>query len=931
MGSAYGFGQPLTPAAEPSASAAFDASVTRTDDWPSLLQGGATNGHSRDRPSHERAFGYRSVTDLCTEKSRKEELHEEITRNYLTSLPPAYEASFTEERVTDSTPPPQFPELRASSPIFGLNSRRGVSLTSLQLGHSRQLCDGVHLAVRSYTAKKGRERRVYSVTNSKLSRLEFSIDLSEFDVREASWLQTNSSNDSLRRRTIQTGAREVAEVGTVDYLWNPNISGQEPRLRCEWRHFPGPDKLSASYAIDDDIKNEVLRMYQFGITGEKLSTAGAIVQACKRAGIAKFIDVSFPPCEKVIYGDLRPKSLTSIVWRRASDILGDEGKQVHLFGERHAHPCDIKPGALGDNWFLAALAALAEHAPSLLAGVFGSAAASPEGVYAIRCWKHGVETTVIIDDYFPCCAMTGQPCFSCTRNGEIWVPLLEKAWAKLHGSYSSLEGGLVFRAMMEISGLAGKCLPLQPALANSRTPQGSHQTELRRQRELTRVLHSLLAAGDVTVATCSGGPGVQEGEDAVDPPEDDLPGHAFVVLKIQEVEGTILFRLRNPWNSFDWNGKWCNSSLRWTQAAMEQAKHNPDEEDGTFWLSEEEVFRYFSHFHILHCRAGHAAQSENVTMWQHLSHTVHLVGPRGEQQGLVSALQLMLPAPMEGLCAVWQRNRAELVNDTVAHKQIAFAIYGPLHSVGREVVRTNAWASRELVAAVPRMEPGLYWVTIWCCDSEAGRAVTAAEALDEFIPRECEPATFHTYLEPSPRCDTEAQPTKVAKRDAVTLLPLRLQASQPIESYIIGDAGVGNIYDHSHLSFASGWLPDRSFAIAVRSKAQHGHHISLRVDFTRTVGMELIPGIIAKILQPLSLELLVEGTDWHLVTTLVPKAAEQRIRYHATWVPSWLAGVVRDYGVTDSFGASIEERQRVEEVSHTEPIGNAGGYTVLCT
>ena len=55
-------------------------------------------------------------------------------------------------------------------------------------------------------------------------------------------------------------------------------------------------------------------------------------------------------------------------------------------------------------------------------------------------YVNGYETPVIVDDYLP--VRYGKPCFANSREGELWVILLEKAWAKLQGSYARTESGL---------------------------------------------------------------------------------------------------------------------------------------------------------------------------------------------------------------------------------------------------------------------------------------------------------------------------------------------------------------------------------------------------------------------------------------------------------------------------------------------------------
>lgn len=54
----------------------------------------------------------------------------------------------------------------------------------------------------------------------------------------------------------------------------------------------------------------------------------------------------------------------------------------------------------------------------------------------------GVYQEVVVDDYFPCSPkgelLGAQP----AGGNEIWVMIIEKAWAKLHGSYEIVDGGL---------------------------------------------------------------------------------------------------------------------------------------------------------------------------------------------------------------------------------------------------------------------------------------------------------------------------------------------------------------------------------------------------------------------------------------------------------------------------------------------------------
>lgn len=57
---------------------------------------------------------------------------------------------------------------------------------------------------------------------------------------------------------------------------------------------------------------------------------------------------------------------------------------------------------------------------------------------------------VTIDDYIPC--KGGKPLFTSPKGNEMWVLLLEKAFAKLVGGYNKLEGGLPAWALETMTG-----------------------------------------------------------------------------------------------------------------------------------------------------------------------------------------------------------------------------------------------------------------------------------------------------------------------------------------------------------------------------------------------------------------------------------------------------------------------------------------------
>lgn len=155
-------------------------------------------------------------------------------------------------------------------------------------------------------------------------------------------------------------------------------------------------------------------------------------------------------------------------WRRASDHFKDQGCKTLVFDG--IDPTDIVQGRLANCYFLAALAGLAEDAPEKAHLKLGERVrdnyltqkTNKAGCYAIRMNVDGEPLTVVVDDWFPFYKnKAGKEMFCFSRNkdneladgeGEMWVQLIEKAWAKVCGSYEASEMGTAAEALNNIDG-----------------------------------------------------------------------------------------------------------------------------------------------------------------------------------------------------------------------------------------------------------------------------------------------------------------------------------------------------------------------------------------------------------------------------------------------------------------------------------------------
>lgn len=95
-------------------------------------------------------------------------------------------------------------------------------------------------------------------------------------------------------------------------------------------------------------------------------------------------------------------------------------------------------GQLGNCYILAAMGAVAEY-PDLIKSVFLTQEKNDAGIYALQFYIRGKPWIITIDDTILRYS-DGSNYFSKIED-NLWIPLLEKGWAKVKGSYTHTDGG----------------------------------------------------------------------------------------------------------------------------------------------------------------------------------------------------------------------------------------------------------------------------------------------------------------------------------------------------------------------------------------------------------------------------------------------------------------------------------------------------------
>jgi len=329
-----------------------------------------------------------------------------------------------------------------------------------------------------------------------------------------------------------------------------------------------------------------------------------------------FEDAEFPPNANSL-GKLKGDTASGFVhsggtdWVKASEIAekDSEGQRGAQLFEGGIEAADLLQGALGDCWLIAALASVAER-PEILQQAILSKTIDPRGKYKFRLWNQvkgelGTEwLTIVIDEKIPCHAGTTQPRFAQANSREIWVLLMEKAFAKMYGGYDKLEGGVMSWALSAITGnpavnflrMSGVWNAFKPAGGGTLSQEGEFSDD-----EFFKFLHRIKRNG--AFICCS----------TIVPPDRKglINGHAYSVLDLQTVAPDVtsgeyfrMVEIRNPHGQGEWQGAWSDKSPLWQKLPRVKRKLLRGEEpkdDGSFWMQWEDFVVFWKDVQVVDC------------------------------------------------------------------------------------------------------------------------------------------------------------------------------------------------------------------------------------------------------------------------------------------------------------------------------------------
>uniref|UniRef100_A0A146L894 Calpain-D n=1 Tax=Lygus hesperus TaxID=30085 RepID=A0A146L894_LYGHE len=476
------------------------------------------------------------------------------------------------------------------------------------------------------------------------------------------------------------------------------FENRTPSPACEMCHSSRSMPVTASPATSPAgveaspkaQKSELTENLRIIEEKEALSKWESIVNYCKE-NKEPFVDDSFPPAPKSLYyNSSEVKDNRVVHWLRPHQINTDCDSNLSWAVFRTPLPSDISQGVLGNCWLLSALAVLAER-EDLVRKVMVMREYCPQGAYQVRLCKDGRWITVLVDDLLPC-DKRGNLVYSQAKRKQLWVPLIEKAVAKIHGCYEALVSGRAIEGLATLTGAPCESVPLQPSSLPS-------EDELDKDLIWAQLLSSRQARY-LMGASCGGG------NMKVDEEEYQTKGlrprHAYSVLDVRDLNGGIrLLRLRNPWGHYSWKGDWSDDSPIWTPQLREVLMPH-GASDGVFWISFEDVLKYFDCIDICKVRSNGWNEVRRQGTLPPLSSVDHL-----------SCVLLTVLEPTEAEFSLFQegqRNSEKSQRSQLDLCVVVFRTRSPVNpSVGRLVEHSKRQV-RGFVGCHKMLESNLYIV-----------------------------------------------------------------------------------------------------------------------------------------------------------------------------------------------------------------------------
>ncbi|KEG10836.1 calpain-like cysteine peptidase [Trypanosoma grayi] len=438
---------------------------------------------------------------------------------------------------------------------------------------------------------------LYRIYNPEEKTWAFYNDTCNYEMHVRFVFGKHSKLEPLENTTMHTKStgEHVAEVIVYPGETEMFVKGTTNGFTSKLRAIPLSDEYfqRRQELAEEAIQQEIEQIK--GLVGDE-TNAEEVLKVCVENNIP-FVDLEFPPCQASLEKGGK-KQFKHLPWARPSSYLPDDMiDQVRLF-RSPIRPADVEQGGLGDTWLLCSIAAVSEN-PKDIVNMFRHPT-DPElgkkersvGGYRVVFNKNGIWYSVLVDNYLPLGG--GKPKYARSSHdiAEIWPSIMQKAFAKLHGSYANISTGDPLHALQDLTGRPS--CRFDEAFADA--ARSGKDDLFQDWVKYANVRYKMMLS--------------TPGKDPKDPNSNDpklakryngvglTTGHAYAVLDAKyfpEYE-LRLVKIRSAWGQdSDWNGDWCNDDEKWEQyPEVAEGCNFQKGEEGTFWMTWEACLHYFN-------------------------------------------------------------------------------------------------------------------------------------------------------------------------------------------------------------------------------------------------------------------------------------------------------------------------------------------------
>jgi hypothetical protein len=223
------------------------------------------------------------------------------------------------------------------------------------------------------------------------------------------------------------------------------------------------------------------------------------------------------------------------------------------------------------------------------------------GIYAVKLYIRGKPWIVTVDDVTLHFSdenpekshLSNNQYFGSVFGDSLWVPIFEKAWAKMKGNYAASAGGWTQNPMRALTG----------------APVFEYWT-VRDLVTADALWDRFKAADDLNYLLGAGTDGSDDGFNSCG----IVAGHAYTMMGVFELTtgATVdhkMYMLRNPWDIAYSEMNWNFEDSAWTADYISQVPNgvNPttSNEQGIFMIEHTDFQSCFEDYHIGHLRDGY--------------------------------------------------------------------------------------------------------------------------------------------------------------------------------------------------------------------------------------------------------------------------------------------------------------------------------------